>query len=526
MSLVSRRTHVLAGAAMAGASVLIPVACGGGAFNTGQGIDAGASDGRGTVGDSPADGGGLDGAADSATADEGLDGPACDPTAAPSVAPCVITESLGVFVSPAGTDSAAGTRTAPMQTINAAMDAAKAKGLSRVYACGGIYSVGVVVSVATNRDGLSLSGGLTCTGWTYDATQKAIVAPSSGYALEVDSLAQGVSVADFGFHGPTPVNPGDSSIAVFANASQNVAFQRVSFVASNGPTGAVSSAFANYNVAPAVGGTATSTTGAVGGMISCLDGMTSSTGGNGASVGTAATDGSAVPSDGTTNGGSSASGSCSDGTGGANGDSNPGGSGTQTTGVLSSLGWTTMPGSDGSDGDPGQGGGGGGAKSLGISGGGGGGAGGCGGGGGFGGRTGGSSICIASFGSTISLLSSTLSAGNGGNGSSGGVGNPGQSGALGGVGACNGGGGGTGAGGCGGGGGAGGSSFGILWSGTTPPTIDSAPVTSQPTVSGITTGTPGMPGPMGTGASPTGTGNPGQNGTAGSGGGAMAVTMQ
>ena len=467
------------------------------------------------------DGGGPDGAGDSAAASDAPDGFVCDPSGMPSESPCVITEAFGVFVSPDGMDSAPGTRLAPKQTVNAAIDSAKAQGLDRVYACGGTYPVSVVVSASTNRDGMSLFGGLSCAAWTYDPSQYVVVAPSSGYALQLDSLTTGFSVSDFGFVSPASASPGESSIAVFANASQNVSLTRVSVVSGEGAAGTIGTVLSNYSSAPAMGASAGSG-GKGGGPNTCADG-TVSTGGAGSLPNGLAGAGSSTPTVGSPNAGLTGPTMCSAGGAGANGLANPGGKGAQASGNLSASGWATEAGTNGNDGNPGQGGGGGGANPV-LMGGGGGGAGGCGGGGGSGGQTGGSSICIASFGSALTLSSCTLMAANAGNGGPGAGGDRGQAGAAGGSGACSGGSGGAGAGGSGGGGGAGGASIGILWSGTTPPTIESIPVASQQSVPGISIGAAGLPGSMGMGALATGTGNPGQGGTVGSAGVAMAVT--
>ncbi|MGH7296043.1 MAG: hypothetical protein ACRELB_13965, partial [Polyangiaceae bacterium] len=145
--------------------------------------------------------------------------------------PCIINEMFGIFVSPGGTDSAScGSQLSPCKTIGQAMDLAKAAG-KRVYACGsaGNYTIENLV-VGSSRDGVKAYGGLNCTTtpsqWTYNATDKATMAPASGYALQISGLATGVAFEDFGFvsANEAAAAAGTSSIAVFANSASGVVF--------------------------------------------------------------------------------------------------------------------------------------------------------------------------------------------------------------------------------------------------------------------------------------------------------------
>ncbi|WP_438009111.1 hypothetical protein WME89_10645 [Sorangium sp. So ce321] len=177
----------------------------------------------------------------------------------------------------------------------------------------------------------------------------------------------------------------------------------------------------------------------------------------------------------------------SDGSSGTSGIS--AGEEAEKIGTISSTGYTGVFGTDGTKGSTAQGGGGGaGAKGStsecvgqdgnGGASGGNGGSGGCGGQGGKGGHFGGSSIALISLDATVSFENVALKAGNGGKGGDGEPGQPGGAGGPGGDGGrnvgdlsrgCNGGKGGKGGDGGHGGGGLGGHSLGIAYVGQRPP---------------------------------------------------------
>ncbi|MDP9037292.1 MAG: hypothetical protein M3O50_21035, partial [Myxococcota bacterium] len=178
-------------------------------------------------------------------------GGACLPNGdSPSVDPCVVSESYGVFVSPAGSDVGGdGTRAHPYGTLGHAMD--KASGAShRVYACGsaGSYVESLVVGMSPPRDGLHVYGGLDCTTtpgtWVYSASALATVAPGAGPALQVTGLSAGVSFEDMAFVAssapstPPASGAGASSVAVVVNGASGVVFTRGRIVAGDGQPGA------------------------------------------------------------------------------------------------------------------------------------------------------------------------------------------------------------------------------------------------------------------------------------------------
>jgi hypothetical protein len=464
----------------------------------------------------------AEGSADGSSFDEFADGDggesnACDSSKTPHQDPCVISSLYGVFVSPGGDDGQPGTPAQPVKTFHHAIDVASKKGL-RVYVCAGSFAEHVLLT-ATLGDGLSFYGGIDCPSATYGPQNKAVVAPTTGLALDLEGLVVGASFEDIEFDGPDadPNSSGGSSIAAFVQTSTNVTLNRVTLSAGNAADGAggVSGGSTGdpSNLLPATmltGGAALDASGAASQNCVCPDGTTSSTGGQG-SASTGFLDGGHPPGAGLPSyGGDAGAGdpgtdglSCGMGGTAQNGaDAPPAASRAPGTswGTLSLAGWAPTSGTPGSNGLPGQGGGGGGNGTLGTGAGGGGACGGCGGAGGKQGLGGGSSIALLSFKSGVALAECILTAHNAGSGGAGGNGESGQAGGsagmpfgLGATAGCAGGAGGTGSGGNGGQGGAGGLSLGIGYSGT-PPTFDGVAIEAGATSSSITTGTAGAGG--------------------------------
>jgi hypothetical protein len=462
-------------------------------------------------------------AGDTATSAETGDGATCDGAAAPSDAPCVISETYGVFVSPVGSDGNVGTRAAPLLTIGHGMDLAKAAG-KRVYVCGGSFGESLVVN--PSRDGVNVYGGFDCGTWTYGAANRVTVDPSQpGYALKVEGLVKGAAFQDLEFDAPRAslANPGQSSIAVFVNGSQQVTFERVVMVAGNGTDGAAgasgqghgdggpgSGASNWYGTPPAYtelnGNDATSGSAGSQKVCACGDATSSAGGQGGAGPGDAGQiPGPGLPSYGGDAGtGASGHNGSACGAGGSpvmsgvDGPAAPASSPSSLPGTISASGWTPANGGPGADGQPGQGGGGGGDGPAGVGGGGGGACGGCGGAGGKAGGGGGSSIALLSYLSAVTLVGCSLTANNAGNGGAGGDGEAGQPASL--IGGsqtgsgCQGGGGGSGAGGNGGQGGPGGLSLGIGYAGTAP-TFDGNAVSPGQTLPPVLVGRAGAAGP-------------------------------
>jgi len=419
--------------------------------------------------------------------------------------PCILTETFGVFVAPTGSDAAgtAGSRIAPYATVGHAMDQAKAAGLARVYACGsaGNYTENLVVGAS--RTGITVYGGLDCTTspstWSYVATDKATVAPASGYALQVTAA---VTFEDFAFTSAAATTPGSSSIAVFASNATGVVLRRCDVQAGAGAAGQDQSPTAPFSTAAPPGSPGSTTNGGGLTTYSCTDGTGTSLGGAGGPPAIGGTAGNPGGPGGTANGGDTSD--CLNHlTGGGSGSAGaPGsaGSGALSWATFIASGWTSGGGAAGGNGAVAQGGGGGASVGA-TGGGGGGGAGGCGGVSGQPGTGGGSSIALLVFGSSVDLEQLTVvasAAGRGGNGAGGQTGQGGGGGGSPGGNACSGGAGGSGGDGGGGGGGAGGLSAGVVWTGTAP-TVNGASTPSATTLTGFTTGAAGVAGTGGLG---------------------------
>jgi hypothetical protein len=370
--------------------------------------DAGASaDANAEGGD-----GGSDSGMDAADAFDGFDGFSCDPSKSPHDDPCVLSNTLGVFVSSSGLDTNAGTEGSPLKTIAAGLAKASTLGRSRVYVCQGSYSETLRVTNA-----VSVYGGLACPlgdgGWVYgDGGTAQVTGASNAIAFTVDGVDASIAVEDLRVVSPDAVGQDDagngrSSIAVLVNGS-TVSFRRCAFVAGAGTNGADGMTGSNYEGGTAPAGQSNDGgAGGAGGMIVCGDGTSSAGGMGGSSTPTDGADGSAVPTslvtppiDGTGGAGGVV---CANGHPAATGTAGTGGAAASTVGTWTNIGWTPAVAGHGANGRPGQGGGGGGGETATppASGGTGGGSGGCGGGGGAGGGGGGASLSLVCQASSI-----------------------------------------------------------------------------------------------------------------------------
>jgi hypothetical protein len=432
-----------------------------------------------------------------------------------------------LFVAPSGDDAAAGTRQAPLQTIGAAIQRARASALTAVLIADGLYLE--TLELAT---GVSLFGGYNAAaGWTRDPDSDALrpEVQATRVAARAETIDEPTWVESIRFHALTPIAPGGSAVAFFAQRSDSLRLRHLELIADAGTAGSAGAPgftgppgpIGNPGAPGCEGGT--SPCGAcgmpkpgLGGQGQCMDGGRGGDPGLGAS-------------------GSGSSGLVPAGGGGTAGPGGlpglpgepggPGGPGLVGAGGIAGVGgifgpdglWEGAPGGPGASGGIGRGGGGGGGgggASFGGcpafgGGGGGGGAGGCGGGGGGGGQGGGGSIALLLRVCSPLVESSHLIAGDGGTGGSGevgGTGGSGESGGLGGgagpgsgAGGEGGDGGGGGLGG-GGGGGAGGVAYGVYRA-----------EGSNPTLLGLTFAI-GQGGAGGAGAGNGGDGSPGGSG--------------
>jgi len=423
-----------------------------------------------------------------------VSGGGCDSSKPASQGGCAVDDSDGFFVSPSGSDGAAGSKAAPFQTIAKGIAAAAAAPLKpNVYVCQGTYAESLVVQNAPA--GVALHGGFDCTSWTETSAPTTVAPTAPGFVLHVIGAA--ALVESLSLVAPDATDLGGSSIAAFVDASPGMTFRRAAVKSGKAMIGATASAVAQLQ--PNSDGNSNTTSGYQGAASkTCPCATDSTTGGQG---GTTNVDGGAPEQglpivDGDTDAGRpGVVGSCGGGNGASGIAAPASGASATKPGTLAASGWTGAPGAAGAAGGTGQGGGGGNWNDGNGLGGGGGACGGCGGSGGGGGGAGGSSIAIAAVQSTLRVQASTVQAGAAGDGGAGAAGQPGQAGGNGGTGAgnqCNGGAGGAGGNGAAGGGGAGGVSVAIATDPGTTPDVDS--------FSTVLAGTAGKGGLDGTGA--------------------------
>jgi hypothetical protein len=466
--------------------------------------------------------------------DGGGDGGGCDTSAEPKDEPCVIDNAYGVFVSPNGTAGGLGTKASPLNSVDAgitlALSAADAGIRKRVYVCGGSGTYDESIAIDGSRDHVQVFGGLHCADWTYSGERTAIAPSAQGIPLSLSSLTAALFVdleidaADAPSMAPTgSAAPGASSIAVSVSNSSNVVMRRCTINAGQGQPGQDQTAAAAFSAAAPSGDPGKALVGGSATPNVCGNGTGTSTGGSGGGPTASGQDGNdGAP--GASNKDTVALCMVSTGGGpGANGSGGGAGAGASNWAAFTATGWVPENGLAGGNGVVGQGGGGGASVDA-TGGGGGGGAGGCGGIGGTPGTGGGSSIAVLAYGSVLDLEQCVLSAANGGRGGNGAAGQTGQSGGghgnVSGSTACLGGTGGAGGSGGGGGGGAGGLSAGLVWSGSTSPTVDGSTVTSSATLPAVKhVGSYGAAGQHGAGgAAATAGANPGTDGTDGQAG--------
>ncbi|GMV19777.1 MAG: hypothetical protein AMXMBFR56_80010 [Polyangiaceae bacterium] len=405
----------------------------------------------------------------------GGDGGGCDTSKSPSEEACLVSDENAVFVSPTGASTGAGTKASPLKSFADAVAKAKTAGHGRVIACNGDYDE--KLTLTNTADGIKVYGGFKCSDWSYDASAKANLKPTTrGIVLTVDTLAAGATFEDVAFIAMPGTDPGESSIAGFVKESGAISMKRVRLEAGKGVKGAAGTKTdVTYPTATDLkGNDATGDTGGGGKQCSCPASADKSVGGKGGDGGVSVTGGGpGQPALGGGLGGQAGAPCAGTGTGGDGAPApavNPS-PGASKVGSLSTSGWTGTSGGDGAPGGPGQGGGGGTGIVTG-GGGGGGGCGACGGAPGKGGGAGGSSIALLALNTVVSLDSSEVVSADAGEGGAGAAGQQGQQ--IGGGGgnksglACSGGNGGKGADGGAGGGGAGGVSAGVVWKGKAP----------------------------------------------------------
>jgi hypothetical protein len=350
----------------------------------------------------------------------------------PSESPACVVDAYAVFVSPTGNNAAAGTKAAPLQTIDAAVGKATAEGKPHIYVCTGAYKASVTITRKTSLFGIACDfatpAGSDKPRWT--GASPAFVASIVGVQPRVVLADLDLTALD-----ADPQVDGQSSIGVIVSDSTDVQLRSVTVTAGRASAGKNAGDKADVPAAPK-GNAApdgTSSGGGEGAKNVCSDGE--SKGGHGAGTGglPAATAGlPAMPSGGAAGSPAVSCTSTAMGQTGAEGSVGDDAPKPTALGSLASAGWKPAAGGKGLNGARAQGGGGG---SYVGGGGGGGGAGGCGGEGGDGGGGGGASVALVAVASSVTLSSSKLTsgaAGNGGSGAAGQVGQPGGGGGGGG----------------------------------------------------------------------------------------------
>jgi hypothetical protein len=408
------------------------------------------------------------------------------------------TTDAGVFVATAGDDTAAGTQSEPLRTINHAIAVAAAS-QQDVYVSQGIYAEAISLA-----DGVDVHGGYEPETWVRSSSAEVVI---TGWPIAV--LADGVTVAldDLGIEASGPAQIGQSGYGIVARSS-TLTLTNVSIV--SGPGGAGGDAASTWSAPADAGGAGVAGQPGVehSSVLFCDDrplpagggggsSPADNVGGRGGDAGVGASggqDGVDGVGPGAGAGGPGAPVETGDGSAGDDGDAGvPGAVGAAGSGSFAMQGYEVTAGLVGGAGDAGSGGGGGGGGGGGTadcdssgSTGGGGGGGGAGGVGGGSGGSGGGSFGIYAWASTISGTSVAIVTADGGAGGAGGAGQPGGAGGAGGPGGPYGGsgeqddggmgapGGNGGAGGDGGdgGGGAGGPSIGLYLGGGSSYSID------------------------------------------------------
>ncbi len=342
--------------------------------------------------------------------------------------------SRAIFVATSGNDSNPGTRTSPLRTVQAGIDAAASRRFG-VYIAGGTYPGSITLS-----PGVSLYGGYNATTWSRSASTVTTIQGDSPTAV-FGRVNEALELQRLTITSVNATTAGQSSYGVrIAGSGAQVTLRRCTVRPGRGADG-------SPGTGGSVGAGGGNASGRTGGSSSC--GATGGTGGAGVSGvrdGNPGTEGGTAQG-GAGGGGGSAGGGCGNSREGANapnsaapGRPGPGGaSGTAAgaVGTVSSSDGTYVPtaGGGGATGQPGGGGGGGGAgggdaeytgffncTNRTSGNGGGGGGGGCGGTGGAGGQSAGGSFAVMAHASVVRLENCVLAAGAGGVGGRGGNG--------------------------------------------------------------------------------------------------------
>lgn len=157
----------------------------------------------------------------------------CDVTKLPTETPCVIHESVGVFVSLSkGRDDGLGTRESPLKDVSKAIEGAAPTG-RRVYVCAETYEAPLKLA-----DGISVFGYFDCIGADWKVIEaRAKVAPREGVAATAKGIVKPTRIEALDIVSADGKGPGDSSIAFVAQDASGVSFVNTRIAAGKGRDG-------------------------------------------------------------------------------------------------------------------------------------------------------------------------------------------------------------------------------------------------------------------------------------------------
>lgn len=157
----------------------------------------------------------------------------CDTTQLPSASPCVLHESLGVFVAESGADGNDGSRLRPFATLRRGLEVAKASG-RRVYVCAGQYREANVQLL----EGVSVIGNLTCDTREWGVgTARATISTSESPAVRAKSVRAETRIEGVEIVAPAGSAPGASSIGLLAEDAGGLHFVNARVAASAAAAG-------------------------------------------------------------------------------------------------------------------------------------------------------------------------------------------------------------------------------------------------------------------------------------------------
>jgi len=133
-----------------------------------------------------------------------------------------VTEATAIFVAKHGDSTNPGTRKSPLVSIAAAIAKAKTDKKTRVFVCEGTYEEALEIEA-----GISLVGGLDCSGDAWKLTEKAsVLASPSSPAIHAVSITKATRVDNFDVRAPDATGSSASSIGVLAVDSNALTFAK------------------------------------------------------------------------------------------------------------------------------------------------------------------------------------------------------------------------------------------------------------------------------------------------------------